>query len=257
MQAIIIAGGTLEADSPLFLETGIANKALIPIAGKPMVQWVADAILGSDQVDGLVVVGLKEGDIDPRGKPICYVEDRGSILDNVLAGVDVAEEIDPQAQKILLSTSDIPLLTTEIIDEFIHICLEKKGQIHYTVVEKKVMEARFPNSQRTFTPLKGGRYSGGDLLMLDTSTANANLELVRNATGRRKNFLAQARLLGFTFIFRFVFRLMDLAEAEQRARKAFNVDGRVLNYHRAELAMDVDKLHHYQLVKRELEAKQA
>ncbi len=257
MHAIITAGGTLKADSPLFLETGIAKKALIPIAGKPMIQWVIDAIVGSRQIDSLIVVGLKEGDVDPGEKPSRYVEDQGSMVDNVLAGVAAAQEVDPNTRKILLSSSDIPLITSEIIDEFIGVCLQKKGEVYYTVVEKKTMEARFPDSQRTFTALKGGCYAGGDLMMFDTHAVNANIELIRGATGHRKNFLAQARLLGFTFIFRFIFRLMDLEEGERRARKAFNVSGHILDYHRAEIAMDVDKLHHYQLVKRELEARRS
>lgn len=256
MQALITAGGSLKSDSRLFLETGIAKKGLIPIAGKPMIQWVADALLGSDRIDGLIVVGLKEGDVDTGEKPVRYVEDQGNLVDNVLAGVEVAQQVDPASYKILLSSSDIPLVTVEIIDEFIDICLENKGEIHYTVIEEKTMEARFPNSKRTFTPLKGGRYAGGDLLMLDTRAVNANIELFRGATGSRKNFLGQARLIGFTFIFRFIFRLMDLEEGERRAAKAFNLKGRILNYHRAEIGMDVDKLHQYQLVKRELEARQ-
>ena len=108
MQAIITAGGSLKADSPLFLETGIAKKALIPIVGKTMMQWVTDALTGSDQVDGLVVVGLQEGDVDPRGKPIHFVADHGSIVDNVLAGIDKVKEVAPESYKVLLSSSDIP-----------------------------------------------------------------------------------------------------------------------------------------------------
>jgi len=257
MLGLITAGGNLKTDDPLFLETGVAKKGLIPIAGKTMVQWVADALIGSTNIEGMIVIGLKEGDVDPNGKPIHYAPDQGSIVDNVLAGLEVAKRIAPNGHKILLSSSDIPLITTEIIDEFIKVCLKKEGDIHYTVIEKKTMEKRFPNSNRTFTRLKGGSYAGGDLMMLDNRAVNPNIELFRGATGNRKNFLAQARLIGFVFIFRFLFRLMDLPEAEQRARKAFNLYGRVLDYHRAEIAMDVDKLHHYHLVKRELEAGQS
>jgi hypothetical protein len=102
--------------------------------------------------------------------------------------------------------------------------------------------------------MKGGRYAGGDVLMIDPRAVNANIDMFRTATGHRKNFLQQARLIGFVFIFRFLFRLMDLREAEWRASKALNVRGRVLDYLRAEIGMDVDKLHHLQLVKQELEA---
>jgi len=255
MQALITAGGSLKPNSALFLETGIAKKGLIPIAGKTMVQWVVDAIIGSSRIEGLIVVGLQEGDVDPGGKPIRYLEDQGNLVDNVLAGVKVAQQVTPDSYKIFLSSSDVPLITTEIVDEFIDICLGNEGEVHYTVIEEKTMEARFPHSERTFTRIKDGRFAGGDLMMLDTRAVNANIDMFRGATGNRKNFLGIARRLGFTFIIRFLLGQLDLVEGEQRACKAFNVKGRILNYPRAEIAMDVDKLHHLELVRQELEAR--
>jgi len=257
MQAIITAGGTLKADDPLFAETGIAVKALLPIGGKPMIRWVADALIGSKYVDRLVVVGLKPGDFDAGDIPIDYVENHGNIVDNVLAGWAQVQQTEPDADKAILCSSDIPLITPQIVDEFVETCLAEDADIYYTIVEKKTMEARFPNSNRTFTRMKGGSYAGGDIMMLDRRATKANLELVRGLTGERKNFFAQARMIGFVFIFRFLFRLMDVKEAEWRAGKALNLNGRVLDYPRAEVAMDVDKLHQYHLVKRELEARAA
>ena len=254
MHAIMTAGGCLKEDDPLYLETGIAKKALIPIAGKTMVQWVTDNLLASPQIDGLILVGLDEGAVQSNGKPIHYAADHGGIVENVMAGIDVVKQLNPQSSKVLLSSSDIPLFTTEMFDEFIEICLKEDYDIYYTVVEQKVMDARFPNSKRTFTPMKGGRYSGGDVLILDTRPVDANIDLFRTATGHRKSFIQQARLIGFVFIFRFLFRLMDIPEAEWRASKALNVRGRVIEYHRAEIGMDVDKLHHFELAKKELEA---
>ncbi|RME50720.1 MAG: hypothetical protein D6796_02410 [Caldilineae bacterium] len=257
MQAIITAGGTLKADDPLFAETGIALKALLPIGGKPMIRWVADALIGSKYVERLVIVGLKPGDFDDSGLPVDYVASRGNIVDNVLAGWEQVERTEPDATKVLLCSSDIPLITPQIVDEFVETCLADDADVHYTIVEKQTMEARFPHSNRTFTRMKGGSYAGGDILLVDRKAVKANLELIRGLTGQRKNFLAQARMIGFVFIFRFLFRLMDVKEAEWRAGKALNLNGRVLDYPRAEVAMDVDKLHQYHLVKRELEAQVA
>ncbi|MFQ5578127.1 MAG: NTP transferase domain-containing protein, partial [Anaerolineae bacterium] len=152
MQAIITAGGMFKADNPLFIETGIANKALLPIGGKPMVQWVAEALGESQHVDGLVVVGLKDGDFDSGSTPVQYLESRGNLVDNVLAGIDAAQGADPAADKAILCSSDIPLITGPIVDEFVQTCLADDAEIHYAVVEEKTMEARFPNSNRTFTP---------------------------------------------------------------------------------------------------------
>lgn len=257
MQAIVTAGGTFKADDPLFIETGIAKKALLPMGGKPMVQWVADALMASKYIDGLVVVGLKAGDVDLGPKPVHYAESRGNIVDNNLTGMETVLKIDPTASKVVLCSSDIPLITGEIVDEFVETCLATENDIYYTVVEEKTMEKRFPNSKRTFTPLKGGCYAGGDILLADKVTLKINLDLVRGLTGERKNFLAQARMLGFVFIFKFLFRMMDIYEASERASKILNVNGRVLDYPRAEVAMDVDKLHQYLMVKKELEANPA
>lgn len=258
MQAILTAGGTFEADNPLFIETGIAKKALLPMGGKPMIEWVAEALAGSKYIDGLVVVGLEPDKLKLLSLPIHYVADQGSIVDNALAGLNKVIEIDPNSDLVVLCSSDIPLITSKIVDEFVETCQKVEADLYYTVVGEQTMEARFPNSKRTFTPMKGGRYSGGDLIMAHKDVAQkANMDLVRGLTGERKNFFNQARMVGFGFIFRFIFRLMDLDEAAVRASKALNVTGRVFNYPRGEVGMDVDKLHQYLMVKADLEARLA
>lgn len=102
--------------------------------------------------------------------------------------------------------------------------------------------------------MKGGRYTGSDIFLIDKAVMNADVELVRQITSQRKNFLAQARLVGFGFIFRFIFRLMSIYEAAERAGNVLKANGCALDYPRAEVAMDVDKLPQYVLVKQELEA---
>jgi len=94
-------------------------------------------------------------------------------------------------------------------------------------------------------------------MMVDKRAVKINLELMRGLTGQRKNFFQQARMIGFTFIFRFIFHLMDIEEAGERASKTLNIKGRILDYPRAEIGMDVDKLHQYQMVKADIEASQA
>ncbi len=257
MQAIITAGGTFPAENPLFQETGIAKKALLPIGGKPMIRWVADALMRSKYIDGLVIVGLDPGEFDDRGLTVRYTPSHGNIIDNVLAGGKIVDEIEPNFQKVILCSSDIPLITPKIVDEFVEICRQTDHDLYYPVVELKTMEARFPGSNRTFTPMKGGKYSGGDLFMLDRHATTINVDLMRGLTGERKNYWAQARMLGIAFIFRFIFRLMDLNEGAERAGKILNLRGRVIDSPHAEVAMDVDKLHQYRMVKQEIEASPA
>jgi hypothetical protein len=160
--------------------------------------------------------------------------------------------INPAAQKTLLCSSDIPLITPEIVHGFLAECGDRQVDIFYAIVERKTMEARFPGSNRTFVPFKGGRYSGGDLFLLNLA-AQGNVELFRSLIGSRKNYLAQARMLGLGFILRFLLRLMTVEEAAERARQRMNLNARVVVTRFAELGMDLDKPHQYDLIKAELE----
>jgi hypothetical protein len=154
---------------------------------------------------------------------------------------------------LLLSTADLPLLTPLMVTEFVGLCQQHQADAYYSIVSQAVMEARFPNSGRTFTRMKGERYCGGDLFYIARSAIdNINYDLLRDITTNRKNFLRQAQQIGFGFIIRFLLGLMNPQEAARRASKPFNITGHVIPFRHAEVAMDVDKLSHYQVVQQAL-----
>lgn len=253
MEAIITAGGISAPDDPLYARTGVAKKALIPLAGQAMINWIVEALIGSGLINHIIIVGLKPDELSLNHPSLCFIDARGGLLDNVLAGVDKVREINPQAKKILLCSSDIPLITPEIVCGFVEECGLQEADIYYAIVEEKTMEARFPSSKRTFVPFKGGRYSGGDVFLIDMAAAKGNVELFRSLTGSRKNYLAQAQMLGLGFILRFLLRLMTVDEAAERARQRMNLNARVVVTRFAELGMDLDKPHQYDIIKAELE----
>ncbi|NJN95403.1 MAG: NTP transferase domain-containing protein [Anaerolineales bacterium] len=252
MEAIITAGGVSASDDPLYAHTGVSKKALIPLSGQPMIGWVIQALLGTGLIDHLVIVGLNQAELNFNHPALYFMPAAGGLLDNVLAGVDQVRAINPAAQKVLLCSSDIPLITPEIVHGYLAECGSQDAEIYYAIVEEKTMEARFPGSKRTFVPFKGGRYSGGDIFLLDLA-AQANVELFRSLIGSRKNYLAQARMLGLAFIIRFLLRSMTVEEAAERARERMKLNARVVVTRFAELGMDLDKAHQYDLIKAELE----
>jgi CTP:molybdopterin cytidylyltransferase MocA len=258
MDAIVLAGGINRPDDPLFELTGVEKKALIPVAGKPMVNWVVEALAGSGLVEYIVVVGLKPGEIDFGDAPVHFVDRAGEMIDNVLLAREKLRKVNPDTRKILLTMSDIPLITPEIVRGFVEECGSQEADIYYAVVEEKTMNARFPDSRRTFVPLKGGRYSGGDIYLSDvTAPDKTDMDLFRSLTDSRKNYLAQARILGIGFIIRFLLRLATIDDAAARACKILNLDARVVETRFAELGMDVDKPHQYQIIKTTLEKRKA
>ena len=254
MDAIITAGGQSSPEDPLYTLTGVEKKALIPLLGQPMISWVAQALIESGAVENIIIVGLKPHEIQLDGGPIYFVDAVGGLIDNILVGFNKLKEINPSSQKFLLSSSDIPLITSQIVRGFIEECGAQEADVYYAVVEEKTMEARFPGSKRTFVPLKGGRFSGGDIFLVDISAPDKiDLDLFRSLTGSRKNYWKQARMLGFGFIIRFLLRLMTLEDMAKRAGEIANIDARGVNTNFAELGMDLDKLHQYDIIKAELE----
>ncbi len=84
-------------------------KALIDVAGKPMVQWVLDAFNATDRIDQVIVVGLPPEPALTAPIP-CLSSRSWRQLNNIRAGAQAAMRIDPAATHALVSSSDIPML---------------------------------------------------------------------------------------------------------------------------------------------------
>jgi len=251
--AVILAGGAPDKADPLLEYAQAQKKPLIKIAGKEMVRYVAEAAAGSSRVERTFVVGLSPEDGVEFALPVEYVEATGDMLDNVVAGMERVMEVDPGVERVVIISADIPLLTTEMVDYFIDTCLETDHDLYYTVVEKSTIEARFPGSRRSFVPLRGGSFAGGDINMTKVSAIQTNLPLARQAMGFRKNVWQQVRLLGFGTLTKFAFRRLSITDAERVASRALGCRGRAIITPYPEMGMDVDKPHQLDIVRAILE----
>jgi len=234
----------------------VKNKVLIPIAGREMIRYVAEAIAGSSRVGRMAIVGLSPEEFDLAGQ-VEYVPARGGIFDNIAAGVDhllagtetSAGQEDPATSLILVASADVPLLTTEIVDNFIDACLSVDVDIHYSVVERSVMESRFPGAGRSFVRLRDGSFAGGDLLMIRSSVIQNNRQLFRDIASSRKSAWQMVRLLGLGMIVRFLTRSLTVAQAEKKVSQILGCRGKAIISPYAELGMDVDKPHQLDMVR--------
>jgi len=115
------------------------------------------------------------------------------------------------------------------------------------------MEARFPGSNRTFISLKGMRVCGGDLNLVSPNVIHQNLELWEKLTAQRKNPLKQAGLLGPGILLGLLLHILDLETGVAKISKRLGMVGKATTCPYAELGMDIDKPHQYELVKKEIE----
>jgi len=254
MQAVLMAGGIPTSEDPLFEAAAGRPKALIDIAGKPMAQWVIDALDGSGHVDSLVIVGLGAEAGLRAHKPISYVEDQGGLIDNALTGIRRARELDPASAFALLASVDIPGLTTEMVDWRVRTGLEAAADFDYIAVERGVMEARYPGSNRSYVKIRGHELCGGDLNVARTSLA-ARRELWEKLVASRKSALKQAALLGFDTLFLLLTRQLTMPLAERLVSRSLGLQARLHLAPYAELAMDVDKPHQLAILRQDLASK--
>jgi len=253
LDAMILAGAPVGAADTFLEGTGVNKKALLPILGKPMVAYVEEALRASGRVNRIVAVGLDAADDVTFSGPVERIPTKGGIIQNILAAMAYLRETGSTSSYFLEASSDIPLLTPEVVSRFVDCCLAKGGDLVYSVVEKGPMERMFPGSARSYAHLRDGYFAGGDMFMvranLPASTGDAFEELV----AQRKNALKMARALGPGLLIAVVFRRLTLAGIEKRISKILKLEGRVLNSPDPEVAMDVDKPHQLEMVTRYLE----
>ncbi len=252
LDAVVTAGGIPLPEEPLYPYTQGISKALLDVAGKPMIQWVLDAIGQASTINNVIVVGLTEESGVTCQKPLHFIPNQGKMLDNFRAGVRKSEEINPSVKYALFAASDIPAITSEMVDWVVNTAMETKDDIYYNVIQRQVMETRFPGSNRTYTHLKGMDVCGGDLNVVSTSTASDESEIWEKISNARKSPLKQAALIGYDTLLLLLLRQLTMEKTIQKVASQLNVKGRGIVCPYAEIGMDVDKPHQLEIMREDL-----
>ena len=252
MDAILFAGGIPQPSEPLYSYSEGEPKALIDLAGKPMIQWTLDALNQARTIDRVVIIGLTEKSRLTCAKPLTYLPNEGRLLDNVKAGAAKVLELNPKAKYALLVSSYTPAIKGEMIDWIVNTCRETKDDLYYNVVRREAMEKRFPGSKRTYTRLKDMEVCGGDTNMVRLAIVNEHSEFWNKLLDARKSPADQATLLGADILFRLLFRQLTADDVIQRVAAKLELRGRALICPYAEVGMDVDKPHQLEMLRADL-----
>ncbi len=255
MDAILTAGGIPLPEDPLYTYTNGNSKALVDVAGKPMIQWVLDALSNTRHVDNVIIIGLSPKSEITCKKPMHFISNQGRMLANIVAGVNKSLELDPKAEYVLVASSDIPGISAEMIDWLIETCTQTKEDIYYGVIPREVMETRYPGSNRTYTKLKDVQLCGADMHIAHVSMAidPDHLETWEELIGNRKSPLKQAATIGLGTLLKVATRSITLDDLVATITKRIGITGRPIIWEHAEPGMDVDKPHQLELLREDME----
>lgn len=244
IDGVLLAGSP--NDGPLREVSAVPYEALIPVGGRPMFKVVLEALLGSAGVGRVVVVGppaLGPYLDDARAR---LVPMRHCLMDNVAEGFRALGMPDAP---VLVATSDIPLLTTEALDDFLGRCGAMEKDVYYPVVTEPVVNAFHAGIKRTYVPLKDGRFTGGNIALFRPAVWARCRAKGEEFTRFRKKPLKLARVVGIGVLIRFLLGMVSLAEAEKKVTGLLGITGRAVVTPYPVIAVDVDKPSDYELVK--------
>lgn len=255
MDAIVIAGGLAQPGEPLYPYSGDKPKALLNVCGRPMIQWVLDALDSAQTIERVVIAGLPDVSGLTSARLADALPDQGSMLENIRYGIRRDLELGSGGANVVIVSSDIPTVLPEQIDWVVRRAEESEADLYYNVVRREVMEKRFPGSNRSYVRLKDAEVCGADLNVIRKMTATGDDALWEKIIAARKNPIKQASLLGFDTLFLLVFRLISLQGAVAKVSRRVGLRGRAIDCPYAEIAMDVDKPHQLEIVRRDLEGR--
>lgn len=222
------------------------SKALIKISSKYMVEYVIESLRDSGCVERILIVGneaLKEKIGDKVDE---FILARGDILDNAMAAFDSAVR---NEMPFIICTSDIPMVKGEAIRDFVEKCQVRNLEFGYPIIDKRLNDLKYPTVKRTYVKMKGGTYTGGNVLYIKPQAVNVFGEKARLIVQNRKNPLRMGRVLGFTFLIRLFMGRLSIMSVEKKLYKKFKLRfGAVITQY-PEIGNDVDKPSDFEFVK--------
>lgn len=252
MNAIVTAGGIPQPDDKLYEYSNGKSKALIDIGGKPMIQWVLDALGDAKEVNQVIIIGLDTSSNLTCKKTLHYIPNQGRMLANIVAGVNKSLELNKDGEYVMIVSSDIPSVKSNMIDWLVQESMKTKDDLYYGVCPRDVMETRFPTSKRTYTKLKDIQVCGADVNIIHVSMATDHLDTWEELIGNRKSPLKQASVIGLDTFFQLLTRQFTLQALVERVSQRIGIKGRAIVWSYAEPCMDVDKPHQLELMRAEL-----
>jgi GTP:adenosylcobinamide-phosphate guanylyltransferase len=233
VDAMVLAGGEGAVIDPTVL-----IKGLVPIAGRPMIEWVVDALRAASTVDEIaVVVPTDEGLGAWTDKVDHLVVSDSSFIENAIAGCDVFK----RDRHMFCATGDLPALTAEAIDDYVSRSLETGADFTYPLVRAQDMEAQFPGSQRTYVKVAGGPVTGGNVMMLAPGLVSRNREIGQRLFDTRKSPIAMARVIGIPFIFKYATGRLRVDDVERKMQQLLGAKCAAVYTPHASIGADVDK----------------
>ncbi len=228
---LILAGRRGGVPDPLASAAGVSHKALVPVAGRPMIARVAATMRAA--LPGAPLFVSTDAPAALAGvlpEPVHFVTAGGTLADSVALAAKVA------GTPLLVTTADAVLLTVEAI----RAAASSEADALVTLVPVDAVRAAHPDAAPTGYAFRDGRFAGCNLYWAATDDALAAAAAFRHGGQFVKVPLRIVRAFGPLNLLRFIGRGYALAEGFEIISRRLGVRVRPLVLGDGRLAIDVD-----------------
>ncbi|OGK08034.1 MAG: hypothetical protein A2Y63_06830 [Candidatus Riflebacteria bacterium RBG_13_59_9] len=236
--------------------TGVSKRCLISLGGRTLLERML-ALLRETFTDPRIITNLggdEEGleFVALHGANVTHYCCGGGLLEAVIAGID--EFVKEQGagfcnENLLLVNVDVPLVTAAHLAELLSKMEELQADGVWPIVERKIVQERFPTTKRTYIRTRQGTYTGGNIFVVKPRLIRDNHALLGKALRSRKNPLALASVFSPRILLGVLAGTVSLSELEEEFSQRFNARLRCLPFPHPEVSVDLDKLSDYILIK--------
>jgi len=248
--ALVLAGGGKA--EPLTEQEGVSNKAFIMINNRPLLSYILQALEEAPSVDRIVAMGPQK-DLEilrQEGYNIEILPEQESMLDNVAAGLEALD----QDRLSLVVTSDIPLLTAKVVEEFIRLCAPFEHDFYYPILSRETCQGSFPETERTYVRLREGYITGGNIGLVNPRWFSDNRDRLEMFISYRKKPLKLLKILPPALIIKYLFKSLSVNDLEHFLSRLLRFRAKAVACDCVEIGVDVDKISDLELIKNVLKA---
>lgn len=243
--AVVLAGGP--PDDVSALEHGAVNKAFVHIAGVTLVERTLRALRASSEIDRIIVVAPVSAHGDPA---LALADERRADGEKIRISLHNGLHDLPADEIVLVSTSDLPILTPACVDDFVEYAREQDADLGYGCVERTVHEALYPDVPHTWARLRDGTFCGAGFVAIKPRVLPALEGIVERLGAARKNPLRLASLFGWDVLACFAAGRLSIASAERRASRLLGARVCALVSPYPETGVNVDRISDVALAER-------
>jgi len=192
----LVLAGERGGPDRLRSQEGVESKADIRIGDRPMLDHVLAALAGASLPPPCYLVGAHPATMDrlkaeEGAARVSFLAGGPGPAASLLAAMDAIGQV-----PLLVTTSDHPLLTTDIIKAFLAGARASGADLAVGLAVRETVEVAFPGVSRTYFPLGKHHVSGCNLFFIASPQARLAVQFWAQAEADRKRPLRLAARFG-------------------------------------------------------------